>query len=180
MRKPLRVAVGLVFALVPLLWGLRGEWRVLRSHGWPAVEGRVTESSVFDDTRRTKNPAAKRTTSTETALYVPQVFYTFTVEGRSYSGSRISFTDDRTSDYTAAQTLVAHYPAQSSVTVYYDPADPELSVLERRGGGPNRIAIAVGLGLGAAWLYVTRKRPRRKYRVVKGAVHSTTRGTSTM
>lgn len=181
MRPPLRVSLGLLFALPPLLWGLRGEWRAFRSRGWPSAEGIVTESSVFTDTRRAKNPAAKRSTSTEEALHAPQVFYTFTVGGRGHSGSRISFTDDRTSDYAEAQMLVSRYPSQSAVTVYYDPADPELSVLERRGGGPNRVAIGVGLGLGAAWAYVTRKRPRRKFQVLKdGAVHSTTRGTSTM
>lgn len=180
MRPSIRVAVGLLLALPPLFWGLRGEWRAFRSRDWPAVQGRVTESSVFVGTLRSKNPAAKRATSTEAALYVPQVFYAFEVDGRTHTGSRVSFTDERTTDYAAAQTLVARYPARSTVNVYHDPDDPELSVLERRGGGPNRIAICAGLGLGAGWLYVTRRRPRRRFQIVKGAVHSTTRGTSTM
>lgn len=159
MRKPFRIAVALALSVPLCVIGFRNEYRAFRSQSWPGVEGTILENSVSTDTHLAKNQATKRpAAASETTRHEPLVYYTFTVQGRTYSGHRISFVDESTADYAEAAELAVRYPAQSSVTVYYDPRNPEISTLERRGGGVNGWLIACGLGLAAAWLYATRHR----------------------
>lgn len=167
MRKPFRITVALALSVPLCVIGFRNEYRAFRSKSWPAVEGVISESTISTETHLAKNQATKRpAAASETTSHEPLVYYTFVVDGRTYSGRRISFVDETTASYSAAAELAARYPGQTTVTVYYDPKDPEISTLERRGGGVNFWLIACGLGLAAAWLYVTRPRaPKRPWMI---------------
>lgn len=78
------------------------------SSDWPSTEGRVTHSII----------ARGGETS---GLHFR---YDFTVEGRDYTGERVSFGSVR------GRRVVEEYPQGAEVTVYYDPANPGESVLE--------------------------------------------------
>jgi hypothetical protein len=61
------------------------------------------------------------------------VVYQYQVEGAPYTGSRIRAGDQFFAIRLAgdARTTVARYPVGTPVTVFYDPANPAESALER-------------------------------------------------
>jgi hypothetical protein len=63
----------------------------------------------------------------------PVVVYSYAVNGQSYQSQRIRAGDQFLTVRMAgqAQATVARYPIGKSVTIYYDPANPAESVLER-------------------------------------------------
>jgi hypothetical protein len=63
----------------------------------------------------------------------PVVVYVYTVNGQSYQSQRVRAGDQFLTVRVAgqAQATVARYPIGKSVTVYYDPAEPAESALER-------------------------------------------------
>ncbi|MGQ0815157.1 MAG: DUF3592 domain-containing protein, partial [Gemmatimonadota bacterium] len=67
---------------------------------------------------------------------------------QSYEGSRINFSGDTRLRLTEAKELLKRYPAGAEVEVWYDPANPSCSVLERTGARslPTIALFAVGYG----------------------------------
>jgi hypothetical protein len=63
----------------------------------------------------------------------PVVVYVYTVNGQSHQSQRIRAGDQFLTVRVAgqAQATVARYPIGASVTVYYNPANPAESVLEK-------------------------------------------------
>ncbi len=63
----------------------------------------------------------------------PVVVYSYAVNGQSYQSQRIKAGDQFLTVRVAgqAQATVARYPIGASVTVYYNPANPAESALER-------------------------------------------------
>jgi hypothetical protein len=63
----------------------------------------------------------------------PVVVYSYTVNGQSYQSQRVRAGDQFLTVRVAgqAQATVARYPIGKSITVYYDPANPAESALER-------------------------------------------------
>ncbi len=95
---------------------------------YAVVAGRVIESKV-----RAGNKS----------LYVLYVEYKYEVNGRLYRNNRISFAPQGGSK---AQVLLNldHYRYGSSVQVYYDPSNPQFSVLEPESSF-SRWEIALGI-----------------------------------
>jgi len=64
--------------------------------------------------------------------YEPQISYSYVVDGTPRVGTRISFADYIPTFQKAAGIawLNRNYPVGKAVAVYYDPADPDFSVLE--------------------------------------------------
>jgi hypothetical protein len=64
--------------------------------------------------------------------YEPRICYSYVVDGIPRVGTRISFADSIRTFYKDAgiDWLSRNYPIGKTVTVYYDPADPDFSVLE--------------------------------------------------
>ncbi len=61
----------------------------------------------------------------------PDVRYTYQIDGKPFTGNRIAFGQKEImSNSDAAQRVVREYPEAKSVDVYFDPNDPETSVLE--------------------------------------------------
>ncbi len=91
------------------------------AQSWPSTTGMVLMSSV--QTRR----------SGRSITTYPVVVYQYTVNGQSYQSQTIKageqFLNVRV--HGQAQAAVARYPVGASITVYYDPANPAESALER-------------------------------------------------
>jgi hypothetical protein len=90
-----------------------------RSKAWPAVDGVVEISKIT--WRGIRSPSAH-----------PVVTYRYHINGVAYVGERINFSFARTYFTPEAETILARYPANSKVTVYYDPHHPTESTLEQR------------------------------------------------
>jgi hypothetical protein len=98
--------------------------RAQASQAWPMVLGRVMHAGVRVST------GGESGTS-----YYPDVHYAYDVGGRRYVNGRMVFGGHTASNsHNAAQRLAARYAAGSVVQVYYDPANPQDAVLERRSG----------------------------------------------
>jgi hypothetical protein len=90
------------------------------SKTWPSVSGSVQSSQVHQVTKKIKHHR-----------YKADIRYTYEVEGKSYSSSRIDFSTSREYlSHSEAQAIVAKYPRGSEVRVLYKQDDPEEAVLE--------------------------------------------------
>lgn len=92
------------------------------SLSWPSTDGEISHSAVLYQT--STNPSTGNTST-----YKPDIAYRYKVHDRSYSSSRIALMDLASSP-RYAQNIVDRYPDNSSVQVYYNPANPAEAVLE--------------------------------------------------
>lgn len=83
---------------------------------WPQVRGTVLSATV------------QVSTQGHTRHETPLVLYSYRVGNREFQGNRVHL---GALTRHAANDIVARYPAGSCVQVFYDPADPTRSALER-------------------------------------------------
>lgn len=110
------VVGALILAVVVKMREVRG------AQSWRTTTGRVTRSEVRAQKRRDMDDR-ERTRS------VPSVGYEYTVNGKRFSGDRISLAE--IIPESDIESTLDRYPVGKEVTVYYNPADPRQSVLER-------------------------------------------------
>jgi hypothetical protein len=72
----------------------------------------------------------ERSSGSDGTTYEAKIEYEFELGGTSYTGDRHSFFSFGTSSSEHASEVVRRYPVGKRVTVYYDPGEPEQSVLE--------------------------------------------------
>jgi hypothetical protein len=79
-------------------------------------------------------------------MYFARIRYAYSVKGSQYTGTRIRFGTESAGTVSLDQVeqLTERYPDTKVVDVYYNPASPEIAVLER---GPRADAYAL-LGVG--------------------------------
>lgn len=120
---------GLLFAGLGLLLNGAG----LESENWPTVEGTITVSRVrsYED-------------SDQNTMYEADVEYDYIAKDRRLTGNRITAIAVANSSRRVIEDLIAPYPVGSAVTVYYDPDNPERSVLETGGGEFSWVFVAFG------------------------------------
>lgn len=107
----------LVLALVvTLVWAVRRRLATAAppAPGWVRTSGTVISATVQ------RNPVGTRRSET------PLVLYAYQVDGQVFQGSRV-----KVRGLAEASGTLARYPAGACVTVFYDPADPANSALER-------------------------------------------------
>ena len=122
---------------------LQSRKRAEASQGWPSTVGQIGESRV---THSTHTDSEGDTSDS----YAPYVEYTYQVAGQTFTGRDITFGFKQGyGNASKAQAVLAQYPVGAQVSVYYDPADPQQAVLERKAGG-----YGVGLALGIVFLAV--------------------------
>ena len=96
------------------------------SREWPTAEGVITASRI----------ASSHQTSTEKGWhakryeYEVRVQYSYSVDGVSYTGNRLRIRPTEYSSEKHAQRELAEYPVGQRLRVYYNPQDPERSVLK--------------------------------------------------
>ena len=111
------VVIGvLILAVVVKLREVRGAQR------WRTTTGKVIRSEVRAQKRRDMDDR-ERTRS------VPFVGYEYTVDGRRFSGDRVSLAE--IIPESDIESTLNRYPVGREVTVYFNPADPRQAVLER-------------------------------------------------
>jgi hypothetical protein len=115
-----------VFVIVGMVVAWQGKKRLAiakRSAGWPYVMGKVISSEMEID----RDTDSDRGTS---ITYSAEVMFEYEVGGVSYAANRVSFGQYGSSSPGPARKILNKYPADEAVKVYYDPADPQNSVLE--------------------------------------------------
>ena len=115
-----------------LWWGIQDSRSAFKSVRWPSVTGTVISSYVSESS------------DDDGTTYGADVQYDYVVNDQAYTGDRVSHGDVSTGDPSYAQKIVARYPEGRSVKVYYDPANPEKSVLET--GFTAGLLLPLGLG----------------------------------
>jgi len=89
------------------------------SDSWPQAQGEITRFEITTE-------YAKRGVS-----YVPSLSYRFSANGQAFSGSRLAFSGRSSSFRSEIEEIGVKYAVGTQHAVYYDPADPSQSVLER-------------------------------------------------
>jgi hypothetical protein len=90
---------------------------------WPSVEGMVIKS----DTRIQKEPGKSSTPTT-----IADVWYAYSVDGVQYQNDTISHAQYGSSSATHAVREAHKYPEGSRLVVYYNPENPNDSILEHK------------------------------------------------
>lgn len=124
------IAVLLVFGII--LGGV-GVYRYnigKESSKWPSVQGKVTYAHA--QSRRTN----KRN------QYLPSVKYSYNVKGQNYKGSGITASDEYQKTLSGANDILRKYPVGGNVSVYYNPEDPAISLLEQ--GSVKNVFVLLG------------------------------------
>jgi hypothetical protein len=117
---------------------LQNRKRAEASQNWPSTQGIVAESRV---TRSTSTDSEGDTS----VSYSPHVEYSYRVGEQEYRGNDISFGLKQSyGSASKAEEMTSRYPAGGSVTVYYDSANPQKAVLERKAGGFGA-SLAIGI-----------------------------------
>ncbi|HOX41962.1 MAG TPA: DUF3592 domain-containing protein [Myxococcota bacterium] len=140
--------------LAAFVYGVQGWAATYEVRGWPATEGEVQEAW---------REVERRGDHHITKLYVT---YTYRVAGREHRGQRV----DAASEFVAqpggaayhvvsdseADELLARYREGRTVRVYYDPEDPQRSLLTKGLGYWHDIAMWAGLPLAALGFFLVR------------------------
>jgi len=107
-------------------YGCRDTRSAKESLYWPETPGVVTASFVHEYTEIDDSEPA----------FTPRIGYLYTVDGKTYSNDLISFKinsmrirSEKTKSW--AETVISDYPVGSAVTVYYNPVNPQISVLQK-------------------------------------------------
>ncbi len=116
------------------IWGVFIVQNARASANWPGTPGQITESAIDVTTDAESDPS-----------YSPQVAYTYQVNGTFYEGYRIKFGENTYSSEREALEILGMYPVGQTVMVYYDPADPDNTVLEPGVSGGSYIVLSVGV-----------------------------------
>ena len=114
MRKLLLKLLLIVFPLVMgmffVVFGIRNHTLGKQSESWPSVQGNLAGES-------TSSRKKKRI----------HISYEYRVNGINYKSSRVNFQGDKASK----KQIRSQYNVGDSLVVFYNPADPEQSVLQR-------------------------------------------------
>jgi hypothetical protein len=108
---------------------VRANRTVQASKDWPMTEGRILSSGV-----------SKHTHSSRITYHTPLISYEYKVNGKLHKSRRIRVSAGMGyGSAKMAQAIVERYPEGSTQSVYYDPAKPEMAVLERDASEANRV-----------------------------------------
>ena len=156
-RPKQTVGVALALAVVAVILAIAGAFEVASADRPREVAvGEVVSTSV--EVRR--NPLARE--AWKRTSYVPIVVYAYEVGGVAWQNDVVwagLAPEEESASEAGAEAVVAEYPVGASVNVYYDPHDPQDSVL-RAESGSGWILIGMG-GLVAVWAGFLVSRARR-------------------
>lgn len=122
---------------------------IKESKSWPSVDGKVVSSTIEIKQQESNGKMID--------MFYPKVRYEYFVSGSQFYNNRISFGDYGSNKRKSAGKICNKYPTNLNVTVYYNPQNPKISVLKRKGGLGNLVTLAVGIlfSLGGVLLFVT-------------------------
>lgn len=112
-----------MFTWLSILTGLAliglGLWmriQSLASQSWPCVTGKIMTSQVDDHNLEDIRP---------------HIVYLYTVQGKTLQGTRIAYSG-YSINRASIEKIVARYPVNTAVKVYYNPQNPSQSVLDNQ------------------------------------------------
>ncbi|MEO8498059.1 MAG: DUF3592 domain-containing protein, partial [Planctomycetota bacterium] len=148
-RRTLPVLFLLLFmavGCVPLVLGIRGVQRARQSLAWPVVDGRIVRSDLRSEQSTSRDDKGRERTTTS---YYADLAYEYTVDGKPYTGTRITIVEGGSGSSADAQATMDRYPRDANVSVSYDPAAPDQSVLEPgKWGGAGWLLLFGGVFIG--------------------------------
>jgi hypothetical protein len=126
------------------------------SASWPAIPGKIISSDIIEDTETRRDDDGRETEST---TYRPDIRFAYSIGGADYATDTWKLggiVGSGSPKY--AQGVIGRFPAGQAVTVYYNPASPDVAVLDpaNRDGAwmPLIFGVAFGLaGVGFMWLF---------------------------
>lgn len=152
------------FMLIGLIFVLLGGYEIfqgMKTEDWPAAPGTILSSKVQSGTSSSHGPA--RTTGSSRRRYSVDIRYRYEVDGQQFEGSRLSYGKETYKKRSKAQKIVSQFLPRKKIDVFFDPENPESSVLIK-GSGLAWLAVALGAGafiLGLVVLVRTAKGTRR-------------------
>lgn len=143
----------LVLGAALLAVGLYGLRTGLDALGWTPVQGQVVQTLVRRKLSRGV-VATDEATRERRGVFLLEVQYRWSVQGREYRSDRAGFgagsTLSRHPDRAAAQAAAQAFAPGAPITVYHDPAKPAEAVLDKGVGWTFPIVTAIGLALALA------------------------------
>jgi hypothetical protein len=133
----LPIAIGAVFCVIGAGLGFGGVSAIRKARkrsAWPTVAGTLLSSEVVEHRRSVSGKHGSR----KSVSYEPIVKYSYSVEGKNYSGKRIAADTVTMISKRAAEKRIGRFSSATEILVHYDPEDPKQSVLDTE---------AVGLGM---------------------------------
>ncbi len=128
-KRIIATVVGVIFVGVGVgvvLYGKSEYEKARASVDWPSVQGEITESRVHS---YRKSPGSGTSSSKRKRYYEAIVEYQYAVDGQSYTSDGVGMMDGSSTQRSRAERVVRRYPKRKTVTVFYDPAQPEIAVL---------------------------------------------------
>lgn len=147
--EPLPKHIKIIFGICLLFIGLvsaLGNNQIQRiknaqaSLSWPSTEGKIISSRV--ESKISTNSGKQRISTTS---YFADIMHEYTVRDKEYSSKIISFGNYNSSDRSRAEEIVNRYPDGKKIQVFYNPSDPDNSVLEP--GIPISIYVFIAIGV---------------------------------
>jgi hypothetical protein len=118
----------LVGGIISLYSGLKKSRLIKDSKNWPTALGKVVTSNYYR--RRTFNEIAPGAWMKE-YYYEIWIKYDYSISGKTYTSERICVDKVKSVNSSdEAEDFIEEYPRGGSVTVYYDPTNPRLAILE--------------------------------------------------
>ena len=125
------------------------------SRDWPTTEGVVTKSDFCSEVRAARNFPYRSET-----YYWADIQYDYTVNGLRYISGDIGVSTAKTNVRTDVQEVLDRFPVGRRITVYYDPFNPDDTLLEPGADTGNYVVFFVGGLFYLAGLVVTYIRSR--------------------
>ncbi len=101
------------------------------SDNWSQIDGVILTSEVREYTvKKSVHYDDGRQSTTSEPEYEPSMLYRYSVGDVEMQGYRIAIGNSGYSDRAQAQIIVDKYPQGEDIQVYYDPDNPESSLLE--------------------------------------------------
>ncbi|HHH47121.1 MAG TPA: DUF3592 domain-containing protein [Thiotrichales bacterium] len=154
MQSTIILYMGALFILVGLATAVFFVWRIVRaqrSRRWPRVPGELESA----DLRRVIYEGEEVGGGSDNASAMVVDFrYRYTVDGRTYLGRRVTFSDNISKPLRTLEKLQRQYRDRGQVTVHYNPKNPADSVLIPGAGLFNFTPLITSSLFVAAGLYL--------------------------
>jgi hypothetical protein len=141
MSKTDRIAT-IIIALILIFSGLGAAYGGLAIRAgdeiqsqWPQAEGTIIEERIVEEGRNTSGDSAPNS-----YVQVPRLVYTYSVNGQTYQAEDTAPNISDPTSLERAQEALDAYELNETITVYYNPADPQDSALYA--------------GIGNGWIFI--------------------------
>jgi hypothetical protein len=142
----LPIVIGAVFCVIGAGLGLGGFSAVRKARkraAWPTVAGSILSTDVVEHRRSVSGKHGSR----KSVSYEPIIKYSYSVDGKNYSGKRIAAASENMISKRAAEKRIGKFSSGTEILIHYDPKDPKQAVLDTRA-----VNLAMLFGIGAAMI----------------------------